>query len=486
MDKKLYSKKAATDELWRRGQISLYKLTPEQKDISTKITESNQKIIVVLCSRRLGKTFYAICLAIDTCLKIPNASVKFVSPTQKMVKDNIESLMTKILEDCPEELRPEYVKSRNMFRFKNGSILQMAGTDSGNAERLRGGFAHLCIIDEAQSCNDLTNTVRSILIPTTTHTKGKVVLLGTPPRDSEHDFMKFVADADEQDVLIKKTIHESTILKADELEGILSAYPGRENHPDFKREYLCIVQKDTEFSAVPEFTDELEAEVVKVMERPPHFDYYESMDLGGKDLTVVLFAYFDFRKALIVIEDELVMDFQEKGNHIGLLVQKIQEKEAEHFSDPIVHEVRAPYMRVSDIDYIALGEIRKHSYNKIDFMLAKKDDKASAVNNLRIMIANKRIIINPRCKTLIKHLRNVKWSKSNRSMFDRSVGMGHYDAVDALIYLTRAIVFSKNPYPANFGLNQTDLVFLGKPNQSQESAVDVFRALFKIGKKYGR
>lgn len=488
MDKKLVTKKAAIDELWRRGQISLYKLTPEQKDISTKISESDQKIVVVLCSRRLGKTYYAICLAIDTCLRIPNASVKFVSPTQKMVKDNIESLMTKILEDCPEELRPEYVKSRNMFRFKNGSMLQMAGTDSGNAERLRGGFAHLCIIDEAQSCNDLTNTVRSILIPTTTHTKGKVVLLGTPPRDVEHDFMRFVADADEQDILIKKTIYESTILKADELEGILAAYPGRENHPDFRREYLCIVQKNLEYSAIPEFTEELEAEIVKEWERPPYFDYYEGMDLGGKDLTVVLFAYFDFRKAVIVIEDELIMNFQEKGNHIALLVQQIKDKEAKNFSDPLVHEVKQPYLRVSDIDYIALGEIRKHSNNTIDFRLAKKDDKAAAVNNLRIMLANKRIMINPRCKTLIKHLRNVKWSKSNRNVFERSSteGMGHYDAVDALIYLTRVIVFNKNPYPAHFGLNQTDLVILGESNKPRESAVDVFKTIFKIGRKYGR
>jgi hypothetical protein len=486
MDKKLVTKRAATDELWRRGSLSLFKLVPEQKEMAKLIEESDQKIVVVLCSRRLGKTFFAICLAVQTCLKTEGAVVKFVAPTNKSLKDNIEPLMTKILEDCPDELRPEYVKSRNMFRFKNSSVLHMAGTDSGNAERLRGGFAHLCIIDESQSCNDLTNTVRSILIPTTTHTKGKVVLLGTPPNDPEHDFMKFVAEAEEKDVLIKRTIYDSTIITKDELEGILAAYPGRENHPDFKREYLCIVQKNLEYSAVPEFTDELEKDVVKEWTRPPHFDYYEAMDLGGKDLTVVLFAYFDFRNAVIVIEDELVMNFQEKDNNIASLVRRIKEKEAEHFSDPLVHEIKKPFYRTSDIDYIALGEIRKHSNNTIDFRPTKKDEKAAAVNNLRIMIANKRIMINPRCKTLVKHLRNVKWSKSNRNVFDRSVDMGHYDAVDALIYLTRAIVYGKNPYPANFGLNQTDLVFLGNSNQPRESAVDVFRNIFKVGKKYGR
>lgn len=486
MDKNLISKKAATDELWRRGSISLFKLTPEQKDFSDKIQQSNDKIIVILCSRRLGKTFYALCLAIDTCLKTPNSVVKFVAPTQKMLKDIVENLINEILQDCPDELRPQYLKSRSTYRFQNGSLLQMAGTDSGNAERLRGGSSHLCIIDEAQSCNDLTNTIRSVLIPTTLTTKGKIVLLGTAPEDAEHEFMKFIEEADMQNVLIKKTIHESSLIVGDKLEEILATYPGREKHPTFRREFLCEIIKNSERSAIPEFDDELEKEIIKEWERPPFFDYYEGMDLGGKDLTVVLFAYFDFRNAVIVVEDEVVMNFQEHGNNIATLVQQIKEKEALHFSDPLIHEVKAPYFRISDIDYIALGEIRKHSNNTIDFKIVKKDEKSAAVNNLRIMLSNKRIIINPRCKTLIKHLRNVKWSKSNRNVFDRSLDMGHYDAVDALIYLTRAIVYSKNPYPANFGLNQTDLVFLGQQNQTQNKTVDIFKSIFKVGKKYGR
>lgn len=486
MDKKLVTKKAATDELWRRGALSLFKLDEAQKDFAEKIKASPDKIIIILSSRRIGKTFGAIVLASETCLKTPGAVVKFLAPTKLMINDIVEKIMPIIFEDCPEELKPQQLKSKYTYKFANGSRLELAGADSGHAEKLRGSFAHLCIVDEAGFCNDLTNTVRSVLIPTTTNTKGKIILLSTPPTDPEHDFMKFVEEADMRGTLIKKTIYDNPRIKPDEIAEILAAYPGGASHPDFKREYLCIVQKNLEYSAVPEFTEELEAEIIKEWPRPPFFDYYEAMDLGGKDLTVVLFAYFDFRNALIIIEDELIMNFQEKGNHIALLVKQIKEKEAQHFSDPLVHETKAPYLRTSDIDYIVLGEIRKHSNNTMDFKLTKKDDKAAAVNNLRIMLANKRIIINPRCKTLIKHLRNVKWSKSNRNVFDRSVDMGHYDAVDALIYLTRSIVFSKNPYPANFGLNQTDLVFLGQPNQPKDSAVDVFKTIFKIGKKYGR
>lgn len=487
MDKSLVSKKAARDELWRRGNISLFKLSPEQKDFATKIAESAEPIPVILCSRRIGKTHFALSLAVDTCLKQKNSIVKFLAPTRQMLKSIIEPMMTELLEDCPDEIRPQYLKNQNTYKFQNGSMLQMAGTDSGNAERLRGGSSHLCIVDEAQSCNDLTNAVRSVLIPTTTTTNGKVVLIGTAPEDTEHDFMKFIEEADMKGVLIKKTIYESTRITGDLLKRIIDSYPGGVRNPTFRREYLCEIIKNSEFSAIPEFDDELEKEIVKEWERPPFYDYYESMDLGGKDLTVVLFAYYDFKNAVVVIEDELVLDFQEKDNNIAKLVKCIKEKEEQWFSDPIVHEVKTPFCRVSDIDYIALKEIRQHSNNTLNFSIAKKDEKAAAVNNLRILLANKRIIINPRCKTLVKHLRNVKWSKSNRNIFARSVDNAHYDAVDALIYLTRVVVYGRNPYPANYGLNQKDLIIMNEnKKQHPDSAVDIFRALFKVGKKYGR
>lgn len=486
MDKKLVTKRAAIDELWRRGSISGFKLDPAQADFDKRVKESKNKIPVILSSRRLGKSWWALSHSTELCLKTPNTVVKFLAPTKEMINDIIEKTFKPFFEDCPEELRPQQLKSKYKYVFPNGSMIEMGGVNNGHAEKLRGGYAHLCIVDEAGFCNDLDNTIRSVLIPTTTNTKGKVILLSTPPPDPEHAFMRFVEEADLNGTLIKKTIYENPRIKQEEIDEIIASYPGGASHPDFRREYLCIVEKNMEYSAIPEFTDELEKDIVQEWKRPPYFDYYEAMDLGGKDLTVVLFAYFDFRNAVIVVEDELIMNFQEKGNNIASLVQEIIKKEKDNFSDPIVHEVRKPFSRVSDIDYIALNEIRKHSNNTIDFRITKKDEKAAAVNNLRIMLANKRIIINPRCKTLIKHLRNVKWSKSNRNVFDRSVDMGHYDAVDALIYLTRSVVYGKNPYPANFGLNQTDLIVLGEKNRSQDSAVDVFRTIFKIGKKYGR
>jgi len=480
------SKTDARNELWKRGALHTFKLDENQKGFEEKIKNTKDKVVVILCSRRQGKTYWALTHSIATCLKAPNVIVKFVAPTKNMLRDIIEPLMIQILEDCPDELRPQYLKNRTTYKFTNGSMLQMAGTDNGHAEKLRGGFAHLCIVDEGQTCNDLTNTIRSILIPTTATTGGKIIILGTAPEDTEHEFNFFIEDADLKGNLIKKTIYKNPRMTKEIIEDIAASYPGGKNDPAFRREYLCEIIKNEKYSALPEFTEQLEKEIVKDWKRPPFYDYYESMDLGGKDLTVVLFAYFDFRNAVVVIEDEIIMNFQEKDQHIKTLVKNIQDKERERFSDPLVHEVREPYLRVSDLDYIALKEIREHSYNKINFMTTKKDEKEVAVNNLRIMLNNKRIIINPRCSTLIKHLRNVKWNKNRKNVFARSPDFGHYDAVDALIYLVRSVVYGKNPYPAHYDLNQKDLVLLGNNNQPKDNAVEIFRAIFKVGKKYGR
>ena len=62
--------------------------------------------------------------------------------------------------------------------------------------------------------------------------------------------------------------------------------------------------KDSKTSVIPEFDTNLEKEIVKDWPKPPFFDAYEGMDTGGKDLTVVLYGYYDFRAGKIIVEEE--------------------------------------------------------------------------------------------------------------------------------------------------------------------------------------
>lgn len=482
------SKAEAIKELWRRGELS-WKLDAVQKQMHSSYYNAPFKIHTWLLARRSGKTYLLCVLALEQCIKTPNSIVKFVSPTKLQVNNNVRPLFKKLLEDCPEDVKPEFRTKDYIYYFPNGSEIQLAGTDSGHAEKLRGGDSHICIVDEAGSCDHLDTVVKSILLPTTLITRGKLVLASTPPQEAEHDFINFIEEADHRGSLVKKTVYDNPRISKEQLEELIEELGGL-NTDAARRELLCEIVKDGNTSVIPEATDELYAEIVKDWPKPPFYDAYEAMDLGFNDLTVILFGYYDFRSAKIIIEDEYVINGQEL--HLPRLVDTIRKKESELWLNVLTNEVKIPTKRVSDIDYIVLNEIRRISNNEIKFEATKKDNNEAAINTLRVLLAKKQIIIHPRCKTLLRHLKNVKWkSATNKDRFARSPDDGHYDAVDALKYFVRSINYNKNPYPSHYnkelyqyyapevrnspGFNPT--------HEQKEDKTNIYKAIFGIRKK---
>jgi hypothetical protein len=475
------SKTQAIHELWRRGQLS-YKLDVNQKILRQVYKDSKEKINVWLLSRRLGKTTTLVNLGFEVCLSQPKSIVKFLSPTKMMAKQNVRPIIDKILEDCPEDLKPTIKEADYIYYFPNGSEFQMAGADSGHAEKLRGADAHLCLIDEAGSIDRLDYIVKSILLPTTLLTKGKIILAGTPPVESEHDMLQYIETAEMNDTLIKKTIYDIPRLTPDMMAEAEKEQGGK--HTDgFRREYLVEIIKDANSSVIPEFDEKLAQEIVKDWPTPPFYDSYVAMDLGFKDLTVLVFGYYDFRAAKIIIQDELVVDFKQPDMNLKKLCSLIKEKEEKLWTNPLSGEVKKPSLRVSDIDYIVLQEIYNQSNRTISFTPASKYDKEANINNLRTLLVANKVIINPRCVHLIRHLKNVKWNKSKKE-FARSAENGHYDLVDALLYFARHVSLVKNPYPLSYGYNQQDL-YVRNPEILQAGGYNTaFNKIFnRSGKK---
>lgn len=481
------SKSEAIAQLWKRGNLS-WKLKSNQKEMYTLFYSSPHKTQTWLLSRRSGKTYTLCLLSIEACIKDPNTIVKFVAPTKLQVDTILRPIMREILKDCPDNISPSYSKKDYVYYFNNGSEIQLAGSEAGHAEKLRGGSSNIGIIDEAQDVTDLDNIVKSILLPTTLTTKGKIILSGTPPKDLNHDFVRFIEESESRNTLTKKTIYDNPMISEKDLEDIIVEVGGKDSEA-FKREFLCELLKDSSSSVIPEFNEELEKKVVKEWIKPPFYTPYVAMDLGFKDLTVVLFAYYDFKKDKVIIEDEISMKGSDENFNLAKLTELIDEKENILWTNIYTNEVFKPGARVSDINYIVTSEISKYSGGKIHFTNARKDDKQAAINNLRLMLKNEKIIIDPKCKTLIRHLKNVKWDKSknnNSSLFARDSDNGHYDAVDATLYLTRAVEYRKNPYPANYNTNLKDLYgpIADKQQDSyiknNQNQIEVFKKIFNV------
>jgi hypothetical protein len=480
-NKQKINKRDAIVELWNRGELS-WKCHAVQKEMRDVFYDApDNSTLVWLLARQSGKSYLLAIIALEQCRKKPNSIVKLLTDTKLHAESIFEPIFKELLEDCPDHLKPVYNSQKFTYTFSNDSQIQLAGSDNKHYERLRGQKSDLVLVDEAGFCDNLKHIVMSILLPTLTHTGGKIILASTPPTDSDHDFYSFIENAELNTTLTKKTIYDNPLLKGNQVDRIIKEMGGL-NSPQFRREYLCELIREEENVIFPEFTVELESEIIKDWKKPPFYDCYVSMDLGYKDLTALLFAYYDFKADKVIIEDEIILT----GKELQLpdLTEKILKKEEELWHNPLTNEVKKPYNRVSDINYIVTQEISRISNGEVFFTPAKKDDKDSAINNVRVMLATKKIIINPRCKTLIRHIRNCKWKKTeSKSSFARSPDNGHYDAVDALIYLIRSISYTKNPYSNYYNTSANDMYVVNPRSFYSNATLDTYKTIFNVKKK---
>lgn len=473
------SKTEVIEELWRRGNL-FWKCHAVQKEMyKTFYSAEPNTTLVWLLARQTGKSYALAILALECALRKPNSIIKFLTDTKIHMRNIIVPVFNEILESCPSDIRPEYLKADYVYSFPNGSQIQLAGSDGGNYERLRGQKSDLVLVDEAGFCSNLEDVVKSVLLPTTTHTGGKIVLASTPSNDPDHDFIKFIEEAELNKTLTKKTIYDNPLLIAEQIERIIKEMGGVTS-PKFQREYLCEIIRDEESVVFPEFTDDLIKQCVKEWPKPPFYDTYVGMDLGGKDLTAVIFLYYDYRADKVVVEDEIVIP----GRNFKLpdFCKAILQKERDLWTDIYTGEVRKPH-RVSDINYLITQEISRETAGLLSFANANKYDNQLAINNLRVLLGNGKVIIHPRCVNLIRHLKNCKWKKGKKDEFDRSPDDGHYDAVDAFKYAVKSINFKRNPYPTGYNLDlrhSTDLYgnhVIGRAS-TETNQINVYKSIF--------
>ena len=482
------SKKQIHDELWRRG-ILVHLMHKVQKEMFMIYENAEPRSTLVwLLARQSGKSYLIAIVALTEAIRNPNSIIKLLTDTKLHVQTIFEPLFREILETCPDDVKPEYLPSKFMYVFPNGSQIQMAGTDANNAERLRGQKSDCILVDEAAFCNKLDYNVMSILFPTSTHTGAKIILASTPPEEPDHDFVKFIEDAENNGLLTKKTLDDNPLLSQEVKDSIANKFPGGKNNPQYRREYMCELIRDENRSVIPEFDDELMKTVVADYNKPPYYTPYVGMDLGFKDLTVVLFGYYDFRTDKVIIEDEIVKEG--KDLKLDKFSAEILKKEEELWTNILTNEQIKPEVRVSDVDYIVINEINRASHNQLNFQAVKKSPgyKLPLINQLRVMLQSEKIVINPRCKVLISHLKNARWKDaSSKDDFARSPGSGHYDAVDALLYLVKSINYGKNPYPANYGRNPDSTFYnnggMGYKSNAQAANIAVYESIFGIKRK---
>lgn len=451
------ARKVAIAEMWRRGDL-YYLLHATQRRIydkmKTGVAEGKLRHFLS-CSRRLGKSYMLVAMALETALNKPHARILYLAPfandARKIVQDTLET----ILPDCPMELRPSFKTQDAQFDFKNGATIRFRGTNGERAQFLRGGSADLVIVDECGIVDHLDEVVNQVITPMTLTTGGLVIMATTPSSTPAHDSKRLcdqafadgcgyeftLLDAPHLDHAAKARALKSAGERDEDIPAILAG-KAQPKTTTALREYFAKWITDAGSAIVPEFTAEAKARIVQDYSRPPYYDAYVSMDPGYKDNTGILFGFWDIRGGKLVIEDEWLK------NHAGTpeIAEAIAKKEYALWSG------RKPHLRVSDIELRLISDlITEHG---LGFSPALKSDREGRILLARQMVANGRLVIKPNCVNLIRQLETGTWNKRGSDFADEVLEIegekqipAHFDLLAALFQLVRMVSYNRNPYP---------------------------------------
>ena len=453
-------KQAAEHEMIRRGHLS-WILHKGQKPLYKKWKSSKNKITVLNCARRFGKSFLLMVTAKEHCMQNPKHQVRFAAATQKQVKSIFLPIIDALLSRFPADAMPTH--SEGCWTFPNGSKLYVVGADYKDGDALRGQASDLIILDEAGFVKKLRYLVTDILLPQLLTTRGRLIMASTPPKSVAHDFVDYINEAIADNAYELRTVYDNPMLTDKDLLDIYRQCGGK--HTDtFRREYMCELISDSSQRIIPEFDL---ARHVRSLKEPDHYYPLVTMDWGAHDMTAVLFGYVDFQRQVLCIQDEYVINNQTTK----IIADGIKAKEFALWSNK-----RKTPDRFGDNPLQITWDLGREYGLSVKPPL--KFEKDVAIANLRDGFLKGKIEIDPRCKLTIFQLQNGTWN-DNRTTFERSVALGHCDAIDALIYMFRHANFRANPYPINNPVIAKEFIPANPSNID-----DIYQKMFRIKKTY--
>lgn len=456
---------------WETGRLK-YKLREHQaKAYDQYYGPRDSKKFVMVQGRRSGKSVLMLLLETEACIRNPGVQCAYVAPVETGIEAYIQPIIDVVFDDCPDYLLPEFNKKG--IYFKNGSRILFNGCNMRSYRTMRGQKLALACIDEMAEVDDLESAVDDVLFPAVWDSHGEMVLSGTPPvvPSPEHPVIRYVETAKLTGSYFHGTVYDAGYTEEEIAVAMREVGIDGKDSDRFRREFMAEFVRDTSAVVIPEFNSTLH---VKNALRP---EYYHLLfkcfaaDLGVVDNTVGLFAYYDFPRATIVIQDEVILNGEKVRTDLLAREIKAREKILSWTSDRTSRwSDNSNLVLINDLN----GPGHGISINATD----KGKKEAEMVNKVRILFSQNRIEINSNCKFLITTLECAFWDKDKKA-FGRTKELGHMDALDALIYLVRNINMSINPFPANYGMgrNMEPLNPLGIQHEVNSAEGEMFKKI---------
>jgi hypothetical protein len=448
------------------------------------------------CGRRYGKTAQWLIRDVNAAIRRPGARGLIACAYQKNIGEIIVPLTKVLFRDAPPGYFPEYRGTHGadhecLIIPATESIIKLVGVDV-HPKAIRGQWLDFCHLSEAAFIRNLRELVTSDIMPMFQDRPWAWMALESSTaltRDCEFN-TEFREDAKKRGTYRKHTIRDNTHLTEEQIakEERRSGGKGTAN---CQRELYCEEAREEKLMVVPEFDVARHVKPANQNAMPAHAHCYVSMDPGEQDPLGIIWGFYDFQRAKLVIQ----RSFAKSNCRTGEAAQVIKETEAElwgtkHRGMPenmrrdnavraqplltIADAVRTagglvweppaaaltywdhganqflpnPYKRVSDIDARMVGDLAvEHSVN---FEKTAKDDQYAQESALRHAFAMDWIEIWEPEGHLARQLESGMWqldTHGRRRDWMTTPSLGHLDCVAALIYLWRNLQREKNPAP---------------------------------------
>lgn len=472
----------AVNIAWEEGRLK-YLMRNTQRRIKEAWLKAQEKGFLkfyIEATRRLGKSSFLLLLFTEICRVKANIKCGFFAPVKDGLLDYVEKLINVTYEDCPENLRPYFDRTRFMLIFKHpkgDSVIIFRGSNNKQHRVRRGQEFDIAGVDEARDVDDLEDLIDSVVMPALFSTNGRLIVSSTPGDTRSTPLFEMRTRAKVEGWYIEIDIWlahkmDPEVYPMERInkwkEETLKSPDGQER---WEREYECKWVVNRRKMAVPEWDT---ARMVQSYSRDPYYKFYHhyiGLDWGYKDYTALVFATYNFRKARLEVDGELTYSGKEVRS--DLISEKVN-----LYTKNLWGTDFNMWRQVSDsADPILINEINK--YKNMSFVPVQKAHTLDAMlNEFRVMVAQGKIVVHPNCQMLIHDLENAIWT-DKRDKLDKDVFSHHFDHLMALVYLTRTLDVYTNPIPKDYmvdGVRVVELNFdknAGKANTTSGRSIEM-------------
>lgn len=177
--------KAVISERDEDKDFQLYKVRGTLYDRQQEVFDNNiDTRIVIINSRRSGKTELLGRLAVKNAIMNPDAHIVYINRTSSAAIRQIRGPLESALLKSNIRVVKGSVDSQELHFNTGGQMLILGNNNAADIDKLRGERISLCILDECGHQRNMRQLIREVIGPALKDygDKAQLVIVGTPPR----------------------------------------------------------------------------------------------------------------------------------------------------------------------------------------------------------------------------------------------------------------------------------------------------------------